>query len=137
MYKLLGIILAAIPFILFLRTFFMGRLKRSQAVSDFRRQIDYLVWMILILIGCAVVYSIGKLILPEATLYHFQGGWRSGGVGLTSAPRWEAAGAIGGTSCAANEQRRRTVIPVGPACSAPVDQLRLEFAPAAAGCGVA
>ena len=43
MYKLITIILAAIPVILFLRTIFMGQLKRSQAVSDFRKQIDYLV----------------------------------------------------------------------------------------------
>jgi hypothetical protein len=72
-YKLISIILAAIPVILFLRTILMGQLKRSQAVSDFRKQIDYLVWIILILIGCGLVYSIGKLILPEGTLYHFQG----------------------------------------------------------------
>ena len=73
MYKLISIILAAIPFILFLRTIFIGRLRRSQAVSDFRKQIDYLVWIILILIGCGLIYSLGKLILPEGTLYHFRG----------------------------------------------------------------
>jgi len=73
MYKLISIILAAIPVILFLRTIFIGKVKRSQAVSDFRKQIDYLVWIILILIGCGLVYSLGKLILPEGTLYHFQG----------------------------------------------------------------
>jgi len=73
MYRLISVILAAIPVILFLRTIFIGQLKRSQAVSDFRKQIDYLVWIILILIGCGLVYSLGKLILPEGTLYHFQG----------------------------------------------------------------
>jgi hypothetical protein len=73
MYKLISIILATIPVILFLRSIFIGQLKRSQAVSDFRKQIDYLVWIILILIGCGLVYSLGKLILPEGTLYHFQG----------------------------------------------------------------
>ena len=73
MYRLISVILAAIPVILFLRTIFMGQLKRSQAVSEFRKQIDYLVWIILILIGCGLVYSLGKLILPEGTLYHFQG----------------------------------------------------------------
>ena len=72
MYKLITIILAAMPVILFLRTIFIGQLKRSQAVSDFRKQIDYLVWIILILIGCGLVYSLGKLILSEGTLYHFQ-----------------------------------------------------------------
>ena len=73
MYKLISIILAAIPVILFLRTILLGQLKRSRAVSEFRTQIDYLVWIILILIGCGLVYSIGKLILSEGTLYHFQG----------------------------------------------------------------
>jgi len=73
MYKLITIILAAIPVILFLRTIFMGQLKRSQAVSDFRKQVDYLVGIILILIGCGLVYSLGKSILSEGTLYHFQG----------------------------------------------------------------
>jgi hypothetical protein len=68
---MIGIILAAKPVILFLRTILMGRLNRSQAISDFRKQIDYLVWMTSILIGCGVGYSIGKLILPEGTLYHF------------------------------------------------------------------
>ena len=73
MYKLMAIILTAIPVILFLRNVFMGQLKRSQAVSDFRKQIDYLVWIILILIGCGLVYSIGGLILPEGTWHHFRG----------------------------------------------------------------
>ena len=73
MYKLISIILAAIPVILFLRTILLGQLMRSRAVSEFRKQIDYLVWIILILIGCGLVYSLGKLILPEGTLYHFQG----------------------------------------------------------------
>jgi hypothetical protein len=62
-YKLIGIILAAAPIVLFLRAIFKGRLKkRSQGLSDFKKQIDYLVWAILFFIGCAVVYSIGKLI---------------------------------------------------------------------------
>jgi hypothetical protein len=63
MYKLIGIILAAIPVILFLRAMFMGPLKRSRAMADFKKQIDYLVWVILILIGCAVAYFVGTLML--------------------------------------------------------------------------
>ena len=63
MYKLIGIILAAAPIVLLLRAIFKGQLKkRSQTLSDFKKQIDYLVFAILIFIGCAVVYSIGKLI---------------------------------------------------------------------------
>jgi hypothetical protein len=60
MYKLISIILAAIPVILFLRTIFIGQLKRSQAVSDFRKQIDYLVWIILILIGRGLSIRLGS-----------------------------------------------------------------------------
>jgi hypothetical protein len=64
MYKLIGIVLAAIPVVLFLRSIFTMRSKtRSQAVSNFRRQVDYLVWGILFLIGCEVVYFIWTLIL--------------------------------------------------------------------------
>jgi hypothetical protein len=62
MYKLIGLILAAMPVILLLRSMFMGSKKRSQAVSDFKKQIDYAVWAILFFIGCGVVYGIAKLI---------------------------------------------------------------------------
>jgi hypothetical protein len=64
MYKLIGIILAAIPVVLFLRAIFAGQSKKkSQAVSDFKRQIDYLIWAMLLLIGCGFVYSIAKLFM--------------------------------------------------------------------------
>ena len=63
MYKLITILVAAIPIILFLRTIFFGRSKAMKlAVSDLRKQIDYLVWVILLAIGCGIVYSVGKLI---------------------------------------------------------------------------
>jgi hypothetical protein len=121
MYKLIGIVLVAIPVILFLRTIFMGQLKRSQAVSDFKKQIDYLVWMILILIGCGLVYSIGKLILSGETLYHFQGWSRSGSVGLKRAPRPNAAGAIGHAHFASEATRQ-------PCCQLPSQASRLVLA---------
>jgi hypothetical protein len=67
MYKLIALIVAALPVFLFLRSIFVGPLKRSpavsRAVSDFKRQIDYLVWAILVLMTCGVVYSIAKLIM--------------------------------------------------------------------------
>jgi len=63
MFKLIGIVVAVIPIVLFLRPFFMGQLKkRSQVKSDFQRQIDYLVWGILFFIGCGVAYAIAKLV---------------------------------------------------------------------------
>jgi succinate dehydrogenase/fumarate reductase cytochrome b subunit len=62
MYKIIGIILAVMPVVLFLRAIFMRSKKTSQAVSEFKKQLDYAVWLILFFIGCAVVYSVGKLI---------------------------------------------------------------------------
>ncbi len=63
MYKLIGLIVAAIPAVLFLRALFAGRSKKkSQAMSNFRKQVDYLVWVMLFLIGCEVAYTVGSLI---------------------------------------------------------------------------
>ena len=68
MFKLIGVILAAAPIVLFLRAIFKGRLKkRSQPLSEFKKQMDYLVWVILFFIGCGVVYAIGKLIYQFLT----------------------------------------------------------------------
>jgi len=67
-YKLIGIILAAAPIILFLRAIFKSQLKKkSQGLAEFKKQIDYLVWIILFVVGCGVVYSIGKLIYQFVT----------------------------------------------------------------------
>jgi hypothetical protein len=50
MFKLTGMILAAIPIVLFLKTIFTGQSKKtSQAVSDFKKQFDYVVWAMLVL----------------------------------------------------------------------------------------
>jgi hypothetical protein len=63
MIKFIGIILAVMPVVLFLRAIFMGRSKkRSEAVSEFKKQLDFAVSVILFFIGCAVVYSVAKLI---------------------------------------------------------------------------
>jgi uncharacterized membrane protein YidH (DUF202 family) len=71
MYKLIGIILAAMPVILFLRAMFMGSKRRSQTLSNFKKQVDYAVWAILFMIGCGLVFSIGKLIYDmRATIPH-------------------------------------------------------------------
>src|SRR6516164_7837995 len=56
------------PIVLFLRAILKGQLKkRSQGLSDFTKQMDYLVWAVLFLIGCGVAYSIGKLIYQFLT----------------------------------------------------------------------
>jgi hypothetical protein len=62
MLKLIGIILAALPVIVFVRAIFLGSRGRSQAMSDFRKQVDYAVWAILFMIGVGLVFSVGKLI---------------------------------------------------------------------------
>jgi hypothetical protein len=67
MYKLIALILAALPVVLFVRSIFIGPLRRSpavsKAVSDFKKNVDYLVWAILIVMTCGVIYSIVKLIM--------------------------------------------------------------------------
>jgi len=63
MFKLIGIMLALMPVIFLLRSIFAGRVKkRSQAMSEFRKQVDYVVWVILFFIACSVIYGIGKLV---------------------------------------------------------------------------
>ena len=48
---------------LFLKTAFFDRSKAMRlAASDFKRHIDYLVWLILLAVGCGIIYSVGKLI---------------------------------------------------------------------------
>jgi small-conductance mechanosensitive channel len=63
MLKLIGIIVAAIPVVLFLRGLLAGRVKRrSPMMADFRRRIDRLVWILLLAIACAIIYTVAKLI---------------------------------------------------------------------------
>jgi hypothetical protein len=63
MYKLITILAASIPVILFVKTVFFGKSKRMQeASSAFRKQVDYLVWGILFVVSCALVYAIVSLI---------------------------------------------------------------------------
>lgn len=62
MYKLIAILVAAMPIIFFLRTVLFRRSKvMAEASSAFRKQVDYLVWAILFLVGCALIYSVGIL----------------------------------------------------------------------------
>ena len=61
MLKFIGIVLALMPIVLFLRAIFM-RSKKRQVVSEFRKQLDYAVSLILFFIACAIIYAVGKLI---------------------------------------------------------------------------
>lgn len=63
MFKLITLLVVIIPIILFLKTAFFDRSKAMRlAASDFKRHIDYLVWLILLAVGCGIIYSVGKLI---------------------------------------------------------------------------
>jgi len=62
MLKFIGIALALMPIFLFLRAVFMRSKKRTRVVSEFRKQLDYAVSLILFFIGCAIVYAVAKLI---------------------------------------------------------------------------
>ena len=65
MYKLIAIVVAAIPVILFLKTLVFGKSKvMQQASSSFRKQVGYVAWGMVFLVGCAFLYSVAKLIYP-------------------------------------------------------------------------
>jgi hypothetical protein len=62
MLKLITLLAALIPILVFLRTF-LGKSKvMREASSAFRKQVDYLAWGILFLVGCALIYSVGSLL---------------------------------------------------------------------------
>jgi len=64
MFKLIELLVVAIPVVLFLKTiFFRKGSKFAQALADFKKQVDYVVWAILFMIGCVLIYSLGKLLL--------------------------------------------------------------------------
>jgi hypothetical protein len=63
-FKFISIVLAMIPAFLFLRAVFGQSTAVKRAASDFRRQIDYLVWVILFIIAIGMVYSLVNLIQP-------------------------------------------------------------------------
>ncbi len=63
MLKLITILAASIPVILFLKNAFFRKSKvMQQASAEFRKQVDYLVWGILALVACAIAYSLAKLV---------------------------------------------------------------------------
>jgi hypothetical protein len=64
MFKLIAILVALIPIFMFLRTVFGRSPVIKQAAADFRRQIDYLIWAILFLVACGVLYSLVHLFFP-------------------------------------------------------------------------
>ena len=63
LFKIIAFIAAAIPLILFVRSIFFRRPTRfSESLKEFRKQIDVAVWIFLGLVGCIVVFAVGKLV---------------------------------------------------------------------------
>ena len=93
MLKFIGIVLALMPIVLFLRAIFMRSKKTSQAVSEFKKQLDYAVWLILMrgrLFGRKIdlsalvltVHSLAVIVVPPDLRAHamVEGGrWPSPG----------------------------------------------------------
>ncbi len=64
MFKLISILIALTPLFLFVRAVVGRSPTMKKAVADLRRQIDYLVWIMLLVIAVGIVYSIINLIHP-------------------------------------------------------------------------
>ena len=63
MFKFISILIALIPVVLLLRSV-IGRSKvMKRAVADFKKQIDFLVWVILLMMAAAILYSLVMLVL--------------------------------------------------------------------------
>lgn len=67
MLKLIGIIVAAMPVILFVNAIFMRSKRGAEVMSNFKKQLDFAVWAILVMIGAGAVFAIGRLIWQFAT----------------------------------------------------------------------
>jgi hypothetical protein len=63
LFKIIAFIAAAIPFILFARAMFSRRPSRiGEGLKEFKKQVDYAVWIFIGLVGCVVVFAAGKLV---------------------------------------------------------------------------
>jgi hypothetical protein len=63
MFKLISILIALIPVFLLLRSLVGRSATMKRAVADFKKQIDFLVWVILLMTAAAIIYSVVTLVL--------------------------------------------------------------------------
>jgi hypothetical protein len=62
-FKIIAFIAAAIPLVLFVRAMFFRRPTRwSAGLKEFKKQVDFAVWIFVVLVGCVVAFAAGKLI---------------------------------------------------------------------------
>lgn len=60
--KIIAFVAAAIPLILFVRAILFRRPTRiSEGVKEFKKQVDFAIWIFLGLVGCIAVLALGKL----------------------------------------------------------------------------
>jgi hypothetical protein len=64
MFKLISILIAMVPVVLLLRSVLGRSTAVKRAVADFKRQIDLLVWIILLMMAAAIFYSLITLTPP-------------------------------------------------------------------------
>ena len=63
LFKIIALIAAAVPIVLFLRSMFFRRPTRfSGRLKEFKKEVDFAIWVFLGLVGCTVVFALGKLI---------------------------------------------------------------------------
>ena len=63
MFKLFSILIALVPVFLLLRAVIGRSTVMKRAVADFKRRIDVLVWIILLMMAGAIIYSVITLVL--------------------------------------------------------------------------
>jgi hypothetical protein len=62
-FKIIAFVAAAIPIFLFVRSIFFRRPTRlHEGFKEFKKQSDLAVSIFLLLIGCVVIFAVGKLI---------------------------------------------------------------------------
>jgi hypothetical protein len=62
-FKIIAFVTAAIPIFLFVRSIFFRRPTRlNEGFKEFKKQSDVAVSIFLLLIGCVVIFAVGKLV---------------------------------------------------------------------------
>jgi hypothetical protein len=62
-FKILAFVAAAIPIFLFVRSIFFRRPTRpNERFKEFKKQSDLAVSIFLLLIGCVVIFAVGRLV---------------------------------------------------------------------------
>jgi len=62
-FKIIAFVIAAVPIFLFVRSIFFRRPTRlNEGFKEFKKQSDVAVSIFLLLIGCVVIFAVGKLV---------------------------------------------------------------------------